>query len=224
MKYWIPLSAVALWLAACGGGGASSGQIPMPQVSPSPQALLPLVVGNTWGYACYLGTPAPNASTFPKTNTVLGTVMVNGTLTYEYAVQMPSSPTQSTTQIQLLANDGRQNTVLYGYMANPTASPQPVASPTIIIASNPGANGSVFDYPGENGGIVSRFFCCTGPTHTTVFGTFTVEEYFDGGHTLQAATDGFGYAPGKGSMEEDYNFNDPATRLDCLITSTPPPG
>jgi len=208
-----------LWLGSCGGGGGSSPGPTPPPASPVPY--LPLKVGDVWTYACYLGTPAPGASAFPKTNQVLGTVTVNGTLTYEYAQQLPSSPTNSTTQIQLLANDGQQNTVLYGYMANPTASPQPV-TPTVIVAQHPGGNGSVFDYPSEAGGVVSRFFFGNGVTNPTVFGVLPVSEYFEGSHNINTATDGYGYLLGRGVMEEDHNFNTPQ-RIDCIITATPAP-
>lgn len=214
----------ALWLAGCGGGGGGSlpGPTPPPGPSPSPQSYLPLAVGNTWTYACYRGTPAPGASTFPKTNQVLGTTTVGGTVTYEYAQQIPSSPTQSTAQIQLLANDANRNTVLYGYMANPTAPPQ-LVTPTVIVAASPGPSNAPFDYPAQGGGTVSRVFCCIGPTNATVFGVFSVAEYYDGSHIVDSATDGYGYALGKGVMEEDHNFNNPATRIDCIITATPPP-
>jgi hypothetical protein len=179
-----------------------------------------LAVGNTWTYACYLGTPAPGASAFPKTNQVLGTTMVGGTLVYEYAQENPSSPTSSTTQIQLLANDAHGNTVLYGYMAAAGASPEPV-TPTIIVAQNVPA-GTVVDYPAEGGGTVSRFFLGTGVTNPTVFGVLPVNEYFEGSHQISTATSGYGYEAGKGVMEEDHNFNTPQ-RIDCIITATPPP-
>ncbi|HEY7992862.1 MAG TPA: hypothetical protein VID24_01470 [Candidatus Eremiobacteraceae bacterium] len=216
-----------LWLAACGGGGGASmpgpGPSPMPSMSPRP--FLPLKSGDTWTYACYLGSPAPSASTFPKTNQVLGTATVNGTLTYEYQLQIPTSPTQSTTQIQLLADDAAGNTLIYGYMASPSASPMPIASPTIIIGQNPGPNGTTYDYEAQDGGTVSRVLCCKTQTHPTVFGTFEVDVYYDGSHTVSQATDGYGYAIGLGSMEEDHNFNDPdpSKRIDCLVTNTPPP-
>ncbi len=198
------------------------GPTPPPGPSPSPQPYLPLAIGNTWTYACYLGTPAPGASTFPKTNQVIGSTTIGGTLTYEYAEQIPSSPTLSTTQIQLLANDANHNTILYGYMANPTAPPT-VVTPTVIIAVSPGPSNAPFDYPAEGGGTVSRIFCCNGPTNETTFGVFTVAEYYDGSHSLLSATDGYGYARGKGVMEEDHNFNNPATRIDCVVATTPPP-
>jgi len=223
------LVAAVLWLFACGGGGGGGGTtVPIPSPSPgpstSPLQFQPLRAGDTWTYACYLGTLAPAASTFPKTNQVLGTVTVNGTLAYEYQVEIPTSPTQSTTQIQLLANDAAGDTLIYGYMANPTASPEPVA-PTVIVAHRPGPDLTTYDYPAEGGGVVSRVFCCTTPTHRTVFGTFTVDAYFDGSHVVSSATDGYGYAIGKGVMEEDHNFDDPdpSKRVDCLITATPPP-
>ena len=182
----------------------------------------PLAVGDTWTYACYLGTPAPGASAFPKTNQVLGTVTVNGTQTFEYQQQIPSSLTQSTTVIQLLAHDAAANTLIYGYMANPGSSPQPLASPVIIVAQNPGQPGTVYDYPAENGGTVSRAFCCSGPTNPTVFGVYQVNEFVEGSHSINTATDDYGYAVGQGVMEEDHNFNTP-NRIDCIITATPPP-
>lgn len=215
-----------VWLAACGGGGGGgSVAVPPPPPPSSPQPFLPLKAGDTWTYGCVLGTPAPSASTFPKTNHVLGTAMVNGTETFEYALEIPTSPTQSTTQIQLLANDAAGDTLIYGFMSNPSASPVPIASPTVIIAERPSADLTPYDYEGESGATVQRVFCCTGQTHVTNFGVFNVDEYFEGSHTVAAATDGYGYAAGIGSVEEDHNFNDPdpAKRIDCLITATPSP-
>jgi len=218
------LTVYVLVLAACGGGaaGPGPGPTPPPGGSPSPQPYLPLAVGETWTYACYLGTPAPGASTFPKTNSVLGTTTVGGTLVYEYAEQIPSSPTKSATQIQLLANDANQNTLIYGYMANPTATPQAVA-PTLIVPASPGPSNKPYDYPSEQGGLISRVFCCRGVTNPTKFGVFQVNEFFDGSHVVSSATDGYGYARGLGVMEEDHNFNNAATRIDCIVTATPAP-
>jgi hypothetical protein len=213
-----------LWLVSCGGGGGGSlpGPTPPPLPSPSPAPYQPLAVGDTWTYACYRGTPAPGASAFPKTNQVLGTVRVAGTVTYEYAEQIPSSPTQSTTQIQLLANDGNDNTMLYGYMANPTAAPQ-LVTPTIVVPSSPGPSNAPWDYPAQGGGTVQRVFCCSGVTNPTKFGVITVNEFYDGSHVVDMTTDGYGYARGQGVMEEDHNFNNPATRIDCIVTATPAP-
>ena len=226
MKAWIVIAILAGCAAvACGGGGGSSQTLPTPAPSSSPRPWLPLSVGDTWSYACYLGSPAPGASTFPKSNAVIGTQVVSGTTTFAYEIQVPTSPTNMTEQIQLLADDAAGNTVLFGYLAAPGASPEPIASPTIVIAQNPGSPGSVFDYPAENGGTVSRFFFGNIPTHPTVFGVFQVDAYYEGSHTFATSPDCYGYAPGLGSMEEDHNFTDPDPnkRIDCLITSTPPP-
>jgi len=182
---------------------------------------LPLRDGELWTYACYLGTPTPGASTFPKTNQVIGHTTVGATTVYEYAQQMPTSPTQSTTQIQLLANDANDNTLIYGYMANPTATPE-VVTPTIIVAANPGPSNAPFDYPGQDGGTVSRVFCCNTVTNETAFGVIPVSAYFDGSHNVEMATDGYGYAAGKGVMEEDHEFNQ-MPRIDCVVTGTPAP-
>jgi hypothetical protein len=211
----------------CGGGSGASpalGISPPPIASPSPKPFLPLAVGDVWTYACYLGTPAPLASTFPKTNQVLGTTDVGGTQTFEYAIQIPSSATLSTTEIQLLANDAAGDTIIYGYVASPGAAPSPLASPAFIIAHAPTA-GETFDYDSQAGSAVSRFFWGTESTHETALGTFTVDAYFEGSHSVSGATDGYGYAAGLGSMEEDHDFNDPnpAKRIDCLITTTPAP-
>jgi hypothetical protein len=225
MKSILGFATLALLLDACGGGGGGGSGIPGPGPNPSPtptRFYQPLAVGDTWTYACYLGTPAPGASAFPKTNQILGTVAVNGTQTFEYQEQIPSSPTQSTNVIQLLAHDAAGNTLIYGYMANPSASPQPLASPVVIVAQNPGAMGTSYDYPAENGGTVSRAFCCSGPTNPTVFGVYQVNEFVEGSHSINTATDNYGYAAGQGVMEEDHNFNSP-NRIDCIITATPPP-
>ena len=125
MKSILGILMLALLLDACGAGGGGGTGIPGPGPNPSPTPLgfyQPLAVGDTWTYACYLGTPAPGASAFPKTNQILGTATVNGTQTFEYQEQIPSSPTQSTDVIQLLAHDAAGNTLIYGYMANPGAS------------------------------------------------------------------------------------------------------
>jgi hypothetical protein len=220
-----PIVAI-VWLAACGGGGGGSVPGPSPSIGPSasPRPFLPLAVGDTWTYACYLG-PSPGPSTFPKTNTVIGTATVNGIVTYEYQLQSPITPTQSTTQIQLVANDSAGNTILYGYVPTPGASPSPIVSPTVIIAHVPGANGTTYDYPSQNGGTVQRVFCCTENSLPTVFGTFTVDAYFEGSNVLHNAPYGYGYAAGIGSVDEAYNITDPDPNkhIECLITATPPP-
>ena len=222
----LALVSASLWLAACGGGGSSlpaPGETPSPGPSRSPLPFLPLKVGNTWTYACYLGTPVPGASTFPKTNQVIGSTTVGTTVTYEYQEQLPTSPTTGSTQIQLLANDTNGNTLLYGYMANPTASPTAV-TPTVIIPHVPGPPlTSFYDYPAQGGGTISRVFCCTGNTNLTVFGVLPVSEYFDGSHVLSSTTDGYGYEIGKGAMEEVHNSNNASPKVDCLITATPSP-
>ncbi|HLJ83347.1 MAG TPA: hypothetical protein VKT51_04105 [Candidatus Eremiobacteraceae bacterium] len=225
MKWMLGLVGLVTLLAACGGGGGGGGGLPGPRPSPSPtimQFYQPLAVGDAWTYKCYLGTPAPGASSFPKTNRVIGSVTVNGTLTYEYQEQIPSSPTQSTDEIQLLANDAAGDTLLYGYMATAGSSPQPLASPVVIQAASPGPAGKFYDYPAENGGTISRFYWGTGPTNPTTFGVYQVNEFFEGSHMIGTSTDGYGYAYGQGVMEEDHNFNTP-NRIDCVISATPPP-
>ena len=198
---------------------------PSPSSGPaaSPKPFLPLALGDTWTYACYLG-PSPGPSTFPKTNAVVGTATVNGTTTYEYQLQTPISPTQSTTQIQLLANDTAGNTILYGYAASPGASPSPLVSPTVIIAQAPGPDGTTYDYPAQNGGTVQRVFCCTENSRPTIFGTYTVDAYFEGSNVLLNTSSGYGYAVGVGSVDEAYNLTDPDQnkRIECLITAKPP--
>ena len=111
---------------------------------------------------------------------------------------------------------------MYGYVANPGASPSPLVSPVVIVAQHPGPPGTIYDYPAENGGTVSRAFCCTGPTNPTVFGVFQVSEFVEGSHSIGTSTDDYGYAAWIGVVEEDHNFNSPS-RIDCIITATPPP-
>jgi hypothetical protein len=221
----ITIAVGTLSIVACGGGGGSgvAQPTPPPAPTPSPQPYLPLKVGDMWTYACYRGTPAPGASTFPKTNKIIGTTTINGTVTYEYQEELPISPTTSTFQIQLLANDARGNTLLYGYMLNPTAAPMSV-TPTVIVPEVPGPAGiSYYDYPAEGGGTVSRVFCCSTVTNPTVFGVLRVNVYFDGSHVVASSTDGYGYTVGLGVTEEDHNFNNASTRIDCVVTATPPP-
>ena len=192
--------AAIVLLAACGGGGGgggtSGGPPPGPTPTPSPAAVyLPLAVGNTWAYDCGGGVT--------KTNTVTQAVVAGGRTTFAYAEQIPS-PSGTTTQTLLLANDASGNTTLYGYLVNGSAQ---AVSPTLLIAASPAVN-QHFDYPAPDGSIVSRYFRAFDHTNPTKLGTFAVAVYYEsnGQHN-------YGYTLGTGVTEEDQ------APYDCTITS-----
>lgn len=172
------------FLVACGGGSKST--------PPGPQIYLPLAVGNNWNYDCGNGVSI--------VDTVTQTVSVNGVSTFALQLQFPNGPTQTF----LLANDAQGNTTLYGYLVN--GSPQTI-TPTAYISANP-SPGESFNYPAQNGGTVNRVFVNFEPTNQTPLGVFQVASYNDNG-----TQDIWGYAAGKGIMEQDHGS------FDCKITA-----
>jgi hypothetical protein len=202
-------TALMCGLAACGGGGGTGGgggqPPPVPTPTPSPlQFYQPLATGDTWKYSCHFRNP-PMAGTFPIANRVTGTQMVNGVQTFAFALQVVTSPTQIATQTMLLANDTQGNVTLYGYLASGTVLP---VTPTLIVAAAPSTS-TPYNYPALGGGTVTRSFAAFTVTNPTPLGTFNVAVYYESG-----ATHNYGYALGKGIMEEDHG---PNFRYDCLI-------
>ncbi len=196
---------LAATLVGCGGGGSGPSGPPPPGPTPTPSPAAapvyqPLAVGDTWTYRC-------NAS-FSITNAVTQTVAVGATTTYALAVQIPSSPTASTTETMLVANDAGGNTVLYGYLAGGKAVP---VTPATIVSAAPVLDAS-YDYPGPSGGTVTRTFVGFENSHRTPYGgVYVVAPYFESG-----GTHNYGYALGVGVVEEDHG---PAFEFDCLLSA-----
>lgn len=178
-----------LGLTGCGGGATAPTPPPPPQKT---QAYLPLAVGDTWSYDCGGGVTI--------TDSVTQTETVSGQQTFALQLQFPNAATQTF----LLANDSNGNTTFYGYLANGSVAP---VTPTLYISANPTTNES-FNYPAENGGTVDRVFVNFENTNPTPLGTFAVASYNDNGKQ-----DIWGYAQGKGIMEQDHGS------FDCKITA-----
>jgi len=185
----LAILAVAIGQTACGGGSNTT----QPQDPPKgAQIYLPLAVGNTWSYDCGGGVTI--------TDSVTEAVTVGGQQTFAFQLEFPNAPTQTF----LLANDAQGNTTLYGYLVNGTAMP---VTPAAYISANPKA-GEKFDFPAQDGGTVNRVFFGFEPTNPTPLGIFQVAAYNDNGKQ-----DIWGYAAGKGIMEQDHGS------FDCKITS-----
>ncbi|HEY9085082.1 MAG TPA: hypothetical protein VIN40_03965 [Candidatus Tyrphobacter sp.] len=207
MRYWLTAVGLAtLLLPACGGGGGGGNPGPNPS-PPAPEYYQPLAIGDSWTYTCH-NTQNPNEQPYTIQNSVLGTTTVGGQTVYEFSIQIPSSPTQSTTVVQLLANDGQRNTSIYGYLVNGT--PQTIPA-TLIVAANPGPKGTAYNYTGQNGSTIDRIFEGMESSNPTPLGTFTVAPYFESN-----STHNYGYALGNGIVEEDHG---PNFQYDCLINA-----
>jgi hypothetical protein len=194
-------------LAACGGGGG--GASPAPRPTPTPtigpvQLYQPLALGDSWTYSCAFRNP-PGPGTFTIANQVTGTQVVGGVATYAFALQVVTSPSQIATETMLLANDAQGNVTLYGYLNGGTVLP---VTPTVIVAANPSGS---YDYPGPDGKPVTRVFKAFTVTNPTPLGTFNVAVYYESG-----GTHNYGYALGKGILEEDHG---PNFQFDCVITA-----
>ncbi len=157
----------------------------------------PLATGNFWKYVCN--------HQFTIRNAVVGTVHVGKTLTYEFSIQVPSSPTKSVKVVQLLANDLKGTTRIYGYLLSGKVR---AVKPAAIVVPSPLLNHH-YDYSGPHGHTVSRVFVGFENTNPTPLGTFRVAPYFESN-----ATHNYGYTLGRGIMEEDHG---PNYRYDCLI-------
>jgi hypothetical protein len=197
---------VAVLLFACGGGGGGGGTIPAPMPSQSPGIYQPLAAGDSWSYQCHDITN-PGVPKFPIANSVVGTTSVGAQAVVEFSVQIPSSPTQSVTEIQLLADDAQGNTTIYGYLVG--GAVQTIA-PATIVSANPSVSGN-YDYTAPDGSTVTRLFVGFEHSNPTPLGTFVVAPYFESGKTHN-----YGYASGTGIVEEDHG---PNFQYDCLIQS-----
>lgn len=190
-------------LNACGGGamapyaGTGGTSLSSAAQTGAPSVYQPLKVGDSWSYIC-------NHS-FSISDHVIGLHHLDNRTVYALSLQIPSSPTKSTHVIQLLANDISGNTRIYGYVVNGKVQP---VTPTEIVAAKPVLQ-KHYDYPSAHGGKVSRIFVGFENTNKTPLGVFRVAPYFESG-----ATHNYGYARGKGVMEQDHG---PNYKYDCLI-------
>lgn len=207
------LAAAVLGIAGCGGGGGGStppqGPVatPTPVVTPTPAPpFQPLALGDSWTYQCH-NTQNAGEQPFTIVNAVTGTATVSGTATFAFSIQVPTSPSQIATVVQLLANDAAGNTAIYGYLV--AGTPQAVTR-TVIVAAAP-AVATPYDYPGPSGTTIPRAFVGFENSNPTALGTFRVAPYFESG-----STHNYGYAQGTGIVEEDHG---PNFQYDCLITA-----
>ena len=107
--------------------------------------------------------------------------------------------------MQLLENDARGNTWIYGYLLHGNIL---AVKPAEIVAAKPVLN-KQYDYPSVNHGEISRIFVGFENTNKTPLGTFWVAPYFE-----SAGRHNYGYSLGRGVMEEDHG---PNFKYDCLI-------
>jgi hypothetical protein len=173
----------------------------------TPQKLYqPLAVGDSWGYQCH-NTKNQNEQPYAIANTVLGKTTVGSTTVYEFSLQIPASPTQIATTVELLANDANGNTSIYGYLVNGAVQ---TVTPSVIVSATPVVN-AYYDYLSADGSTITRQFVGFEPSNKTGLGIFTVAPYFE-----SAGTHNYGYALGVGIVEEDHG---PNFQYDCLVTS-----
>jgi hypothetical protein len=191
--------AVTVVFASCGSQTAAPGAaVQTPADTPATKSVYqPLAVGNTWKYVCN--------HQFPIENAVLGKLRLDARTVYEFSIQIPSSPVHSVKVVQLLANDSTGTTRIYGYLLH--GKPHEVTPAAIVVASP--VLHQHYDYPRLGGGKVTRIFMGFENTNPTPLGTFYVAPYFESG-----GTHNYGYALGKGVMEEDHG---PNYKYDCLI-------
>lgn len=207
MRRILTLTVITSALAACGGGGGGTNTPPNPTPSPVRQLYQPLAAGDSWTYTCH-NTQNKAEQPYEIHNSVLGTATVDGKTVYEFSLQIPSSPTQSTTVVQLLANDAQANTWIYGYMVSGNVQ---TITPAEIVAWSPGGKGTAYNYTGEDGAVIDRVFEGVESSNPTPLGTFTVAPYFE-----SSGTHNYGYAYNDGIVEEDHG---PNFQYDCLITT-----
>ena len=205
----------ALLLGACAG---TSGRL-QPQSGPAatlatvPHLLpfQPLTIGNAWVYSCrdIKGGGENNGNPFTFTDRVLRRITVAHRQLIEFELHVPivpSKPLKVVTELMLLANNKNGDLWIYGYILH--GKPALVKPAEIVSAAIP-SRGKLFNYPGPGGKRVQRFFFGYIPTNPTPLGTFTVADYEESN-----ATNDYGYAYGKGIMEEDHG---PNFEVDCLI-------
>lgn len=157
----------------------------------------PLAVGDSWKFICN--------NQFHIVDRVVGTHVIGKTTTYALSLQIPSSPQKSIYVVQLLANDVRGNTWIYGYVIHHAIK---TVTRTEIVAEKPVLNRH-YDYPGPAHRTISRIFKGFEDTNRTPLGVFWVAPYFESG-----GTHNYGYNLGRGVMEEDHG---PNFKYDCLI-------
>lgn len=197
----LPAAIAALGLSACGAGvPAATPRQSVPTVVASADAsgaYEPLAVGDSWTYICN--------HQFRIVNRVLATVHVRSRVLYEFSLQIPSSPSKSIREIQLLSNDPRGDTWIHGYLVGGRVKTVKAAE---IVSASPRLHAH-YDYAGPKGRQITRVFVGFEYTNPTPLGTFWVAPYFESN-----ATHNYGYALGKGIMEEDHG---PNYKYDCLI-------
>ncbi|MBV9718121.1 MAG: hypothetical protein JOZ77_02295 [Candidatus Eremiobacteraeota bacterium] len=192
--------AIGALLAACGGGpyaGYAAYGGSAHADAAAGKVYQPLAMGNLWKFTCN--------HLFPITDRVVGTYHVKTHLVYALSLQIPSSPTKSTYVIQLLANDSKGNTWIYGYLIHGKVH---AVTPTEIVAAKP-VPYRYYDYPAPMHGTITRQFLQFEDTNRTPLGVFWVAPYFDSDRTHN-----YGYSLGRGVMEEDHG---PQYKYDCLI-------
>lgn len=197
----LPAALAILGLSACGAGTSPPIHGPaFPEATATRNlsgVYQPLAVGDSWTYVCN--------HRFEIVNRVLGKVSVRGRALYEFSLQIPSSPTKSIREVQLLGNDSSGNTWIHGYLSGGKVKTIKAAK---IVSVNPVLHAH-YDYTGPMGRRVTRVFVGFEYTNPTPLGTFWVAPYFESN-----ATHNYGYALGKGIMEEDHG---PNYKYDCLI-------
>jgi hypothetical protein len=199
----IVLAGIGALLCACGRGSVAPYASGPGSVSENAAPLAatkvyqPLAVGDSWTYIC-------NHS-FTIADRVIGARRLNQRTVYELSLQIPSSSSKSTHVVQLLGNDRKGNTRIYGYLIGRKVYS---VTPTEIVPAKPVLH-KHYDYPAPHRGKVSRIFMGFEWTNKTPLGTFWVAPYFENG-----ATHNYGYSLGRGVMEQDHG---PQYQYDCLI-------
>jgi hypothetical protein len=197
------VAGAALAVSACAPPSMpalNGAKLPSPSQAAQPNAsklYQPLAKGNYWKYICN--------SQFTIEDRVIGTYKLAGRTVYALSLQIPSSPKVSTHVVQLLANDARGNTWIYGYLLQGKVH---AVKPAEIVAASP-VKGKHYNYPAPKSGSVSRIFKLFENTNRTPLGVFWVAAYFESSNTHN-----YGYSLGRGVMEQDHG---PAYRYDCLI-------
>lgn len=197
----IAVAAAAVAILPCCGSPSASPSIAASQfgaVAPdATKVYQPLAAGDTWTYTCN--------HAFKIVDRVVRKLRVAKRTVYALSLQIPSSPSKSNVETQLLANDSKGNTWLYGYLIKNGVH---TVKPSKIVAAAP-VKGAHFNYPGPKGGTIGRIFKEFEYTNQTPLGVFWVAAYFESN-----ATHNYGYSLGRGVMEEDHG---PSYKYDCLI-------
>ncbi|HEY6327345.1 MAG TPA: hypothetical protein VIW73_12625 [Candidatus Cybelea sp.] len=187
-------------LAACASAAPPSAGPAAPGAAltaDATKAYQPLAVGDYWKFIC--------GNSFTIQDRVTGSRQLRGRLVYALSLQIPNSPKKSVYVVQLLGNDPKGNTWIYGYLIHGKVVS---VKPTEIVAAKPVLN-KHYDYPNANHAKISRVFVGFEYTNKTPLGVFWVAPYFESG-----GTHNYGYSLGRGVMEEDHG---PHFKYDCLI-------